>query len=225
VVYVVEPLELTLIGIYAAATASAVVRCCGYNGLIVPINLYAIMRAHSSSVNLWKTQCTCAAARRAARALTQFYDLVLAPTGLKSPQLICLMEIAEAGEIAQWQLSRDNVVAPETLSRRLTLGSKKGLLKVRRGEKRGERIYSLTPYGHECLQKALPYWTRAQQRLAKALDDTAALEHLIDALDRLTLAAHAAEEIRTANSDGHRAPRVPAQAVGLDTKTRAADSP
>jgi len=159
------------------------------------------MREHRSPETLWKTECTCAAARRAARALTHCYDLVLAPTGSKIPQLICIMEIAEAGEIAQWQLSRDNAVATETLSRRLTLGSKKGLLKVRRGPQRGERIYSLTPQGQETLQKALPYWMRAQERLAKALGD-ASLEHLIAVLDRLTLSAHTAEQIRTANSNG-----------------------
>ncbi len=147
---------------------------------------------------LLQTPCVCAAARRAARAITQLYDLVLAPTGIKATQFIVLREIGDAGEIAQWQLAEGYAVATETLSRRLGIGRKKGMLQVRRGTKRGEQVYSLTPYGRECLENARPHWEGAQQRIAQALGN-GDLEGIVACLDRLTAAAQIAEEIRLPN--------------------------
>ena len=147
---------------------------------------------------LLQTQCFCAAARRTARAVTQLYDLVLAPIGLKATQLTTLLAIAEAGEIAQWQLAQGHAIAPETLSRRLSAALKKGYLEVRRSE-RGERLYRLSKLGQECLREALPYWERAQDRLVQALGG-ATVEEIITLFDRVTLSARAAEDMRIPNS-------------------------
>lgn len=149
--------------------------------------------------NMRSTPCICAAVRRTARAVTQFYDLVLSPTGLKTTQFIILREIAENGEVAQWQLAKGLSIATETLSRRLGLARKKGFVEVRKGAKHGERVYSLTACGSERLNNALPYWNRAQERLGWTLADCG-LTGTIDLLDRITLAAKAAEEVRAANS-------------------------
>ena len=148
---------------------------------------------------LRNTPCLCAAARRATRALTQFYDLVLSPTGLKVTQFIMLQEIAEAGEIAQWQLAEGYAIATETLSRRLALARRKGLVQARSGTRRGERIYSLTAFGRECMESALPYWERAQRRVGQVLGDED-VQGVVDYLDRLTRAAQLAEQIRTNNT-------------------------
>src|SRR5215831_2658617 len=59
-----------------------------------------------------------AALRTATRAVTQFYDLVLAPTGLKTTQFVILQEINAAGEIAQCDFAREFGIAVPTLSRR-----------------------------------------------------------------------------------------------------------
>ena len=82
--------------------------------------------------------CACAVIREAARAVTQFYDLVLEPCGLKSTQFIALKTISEAGELPQWQFARDHALAVETLSRRLGSLRKKGLIAVRTGKNHGE---------------------------------------------------------------------------------------
>lgn len=155
---------------------------------------------------LFLTPCVCAAVRRASRAITELYDLVLAPTGLKATQFITLREIGEAGEIAQWQLAKGYAIATETLSRRLGMARKKGLLQVRRGASRGEQIYSLTPYGRECLENARPHWERAQQRLAQGLGN-GDLEGIVALLDRLAAAAQAGEEIRLPNQRRSSEPR------------------
>jgi DNA-binding MarR family transcriptional regulator len=161
--------------------------------------VYNLMRDEKSLPMLSQTPCACAAARRAVRAVTELYDLVLAPTGLKATQFIMLRAIGEAGEIAQWQLAQGYAVANETLSRRLAAAKRKGLVQVRRGTRRSERLYRLTPAGQECVRTALPYWQRAQDRLKRALGEDD-LRRAIDFLDRLTVAAMRGEAARTSNT-------------------------
>lgn len=143
-------------------------------------------------------QSPCAALRAASRALSQFYDLVLAPTRLKATQFVALQAIAEKGEIAQWQFARVHAVAVETLSRRFSGLRSKGYIQVRTGDRHGERIYSLTDKGRDALSQAMPYWERAQERFRKVLgeNDWRAMPQL---LDRVRTAALSAEQLRTEN--------------------------
>ena len=70
--------------------------------------------------------CACAALRMASRSATQFYDLVLQPSGLKTTQFIALASIDRAGEVAQSEFAREHAVAIETLSRRFAALRRKG---------------------------------------------------------------------------------------------------
>ncbi len=139
-----------------------------------------------------------AALRTAARAVTQFYDLVLAPTGLKATQFVILQAIRSAGEIAQCDFAREFGIAVPTLSRRFGGLRRKEYIQIRRGERHGERIYSLTPKGETTFNMALPYWERAQRRLRTAMgeDDWCGILQLAA---RIRTAAISAEELRTAN--------------------------
>jgi DNA-binding MarR family transcriptional regulator len=149
--------------------------------------------------------CACTVLRKAARSATQLYDLVLQPAGLKTTQFIALHSISEAGELPQWKFARENAVAVETLSRRLAILRKKGLVSVRTGANHGERIYSLTEHGREVYQKAMPYWERAQKRLMQTLGDPE-LRLLLRLCECTVAAAHEAEDLRATNSsDGFRA--------------------
>lgn len=116
------------------------------------------------------TICACTGLRRANRAVCHLYDLVLAPTGLRATQFMILQVIAEAGRIAQCDLAREFVVAVDTLSRRLAGARKQGLIVMESGEQR-KRIYRLTPKGNAALERAVPYWERAQARLRSALGE------------------------------------------------------
>lgn len=144
------------------------------------------------------TESPCPALRAANRAVTQLYDLVLAPTELKATQFIALQTIRECGEIAQCQFARDHAIAVETLSRRFSALRRKGYIQVRRGNRHGERIYSLTEKGREALESAMPYWERAEDRLRRALrqDNWEGMLHM---LDRIRTAALDAVELRTNN--------------------------
>lgn len=143
--------------------------------------------------------CVCAALRRAARSATQLYDLVLQPSGLKATQFIALQTIGEAGELPQWRFARQQAVAVETLSRRLAVLRRRGLLTVRTGGNHGERIYSLTTQGKLALARATPYWERAQERLRRTLGDST-VTMLLELCENAVTAAQEAEELRTKNS-------------------------
>jgi DNA-binding PadR family transcriptional regulator len=86
----------------------------------------------------------------------------------------------------------------ETLSRRLAVLRRKGLVSARIGGNHGERIYTLTERGKEALAKALPYWERAQSRLTATLGD-AELRVLLRLCDLTVEAAHEAEQLRATN--------------------------
>lgn len=139
-----------------------------------------------------------AALRTATRAVTQFYDLVLSPTGLKTTQFVILQEINAAGEIAQCDFAREFGIAVPTLSRRFGGLRKKELIQIRRGERHGERIYRLTPKGQEALRAAVPYWERAQRRLKTVLGNED-WDRLLELAERVRKAATHAEQLRTDN--------------------------
>jgi DNA-binding MarR family transcriptional regulator len=140
----------------------------------------------------------CGVLRTASRAVTQFYDLVLAPTGLKATQFILLQAIHESGEVAQCDFAREHTIAVATLSRRFSGLRKKGYIQIRMGERHGERIYRLTGKGIEAFQNALPFWERAQHRLRTALGE-GDWHIMMDLANRVRIAARAAEQLRTDN--------------------------
>jgi DNA-binding MarR family transcriptional regulator len=143
-------------------------------------------------------QCVCAAVRRANRAITQLYDAVLAPTGLKATQFVLLHAIGAHGCVAQWQLADDNAMATETLSRRLSSLRRKHLVELTIGEHHGEHMYRLTGEGRQALDAALPSWQRAQDRLQQVFADKT-LEDIVGFANQLTRAASQAQELKTMN--------------------------
>jgi len=112
--------------------------------------------------------CAFSASRAASRSVTRFYDLVLAPTGLKATQFITLKAIHDAGEIAQHEFARKHLIAVETLSRVFGGLRRKGLIAARTGEKQ-QLIYTLSSKGSTVFRETLPYWERAQGRLRTML--------------------------------------------------------
>lgn len=142
----------------------------------------------------------CAALRRATRAVTHLYDLVLAPTGLKCTQFVLLNAIYEAGEIAQWRLASQYGVGDDTLSRRLGVLRKAGLITCRIGQEHpGEKLYSLTEQGVSRFKDSLPAWERAQNRLRTVMG-VEQWEQLLEVAGAVAAEARAAETVRLANT-------------------------
>jgi DNA-binding MarR family transcriptional regulator len=157
------------------------------------------MEKNRAEGGLYRICDPCAALRRASRAMTHLYDLVLSPTGIKSTQFIILRAIREAGELPQWRFADEYGISDDTLSRRLAILRKLGMVEHRIGSKpAGERLYRLTPLGQRKYEEALPYWTRAEERLRHVIGDDG-LEQLISTADKAAANAMAAESAKHSN--------------------------
>jgi DNA-binding MarR family transcriptional regulator len=142
--------------------------------------------------------CACAA-RQAARAVTDLYDLVLSPAGLKITQFILLRAIAGQARLSQQKLGNELAVAPETISRRLATLKAAGWIELQSPQNGREHAYVLTASGTARLHEALAYWNRAQRRLKLCLDPRD-WENAMGLLKRIVAAAKRAEAARIPNT-------------------------
>jgi DNA-binding MarR family transcriptional regulator len=128
--------------------------------------------------------CTCASVRQAARAVTQFFEEVLSPSGVTISQFIILRTIHQLAPVSQCRLSEKMVIATETLSRRLALMRRLGWLEIQPGRNRRERLYRLTESGKKKFENALPFCARAQKRLEKTMgrENLLRVQHALDLL-------------------------------------------
>jgi DNA-binding MarR family transcriptional regulator len=149
------------------------------------------------AAELSSTVCMCSTVREMNRAMTQFYDIALAPSKIKSSQFTTLNAIAQAGEIAQCDFARHYAVTVETLSRRFSKLRQRGLIASRTGS-RSERIYHVTEQGETVLRNSRPYWNSAQTCLKQALEE-AGWQLFFRSCERAVCASLLAEELRSPN--------------------------
>jgi DNA-binding MarR family transcriptional regulator len=114
-------------------------------------------------------RCACATIRRTDRVLTQFYDEILAPSGLYVTQFTTLATLAEAAPITINRLAQLLVMDRTTLTRNLELLTKQHLVRIEEGQDRRMRLVFLTQEGEEALRRAWPLWQEAQARIERAL--------------------------------------------------------
>jgi DNA-binding MarR family transcriptional regulator len=107
--------------------------------------------------------------RKASRALTQFYETALRPSGLRVTQFTLMVAVNLLGAITISRLAETMVMDRTTLSRNLKLLEKKGFIKIIPGEDRRERVAVLTQLGREALGKALPLWDATQSEIVDGL--------------------------------------------------------
>jgi DNA-binding MarR family transcriptional regulator len=106
--------------------------------------------------------CACNNLRRASRAVTQFFDQTLEPSGLRSTQLVILLEVAVAGSSTVPELARRLVMDRSTMQRNLQPLMKRQYLQVMPDDARRSRGVSLTPQGRRAIDAAVPLWRKAQ---------------------------------------------------------------
>jgi DNA-binding MarR family transcriptional regulator len=124
---------------------------------------------HKSSSEILRS-CACFNLRKASRSVTQFYDEMLQPTGLRSTQLVVLTAIHTEKDLSPSRLARELVMSPSTLSRNLTPLKREGLVEAKKQGARGISL-RLTRKGERSLEKALPYWEAAQSRFIEIVGE------------------------------------------------------
>jgi len=113
--------------------------------------------------------CMCASLRRASRVLTQHYDEVLRPLGLRATQFTVLQALSLVGEVSQGKLGEILAMDSTTLTRTLEIMCGHGWIVKRYGKDRRERRLRLSKAGEAQLNCALPSWQEVQERLRRRL--------------------------------------------------------
>ena len=123
--------------------------------------------------------------RRAARAVTAAYDAALAPSGLRITQFSILRKLARLGPLPVTRLAAEAALDRSTMGRNLNPLERRGLVRIEVGNvDQRERVAYLTAAGEAAIEAALPYWRKAQERIA-ALVQPSAIGELADQLDAL----------------------------------------
>jgi DNA-binding MarR family transcriptional regulator len=112
------------------------------------------------------TRCAGWNARLAARLITQFLDRELAPTGLSIAQLGMLAEIAASPDDTLSAIAARAGLEQSTLSRSLHALAREGLVEIAMVESDlRRRMVWLTEFGARRLEKAIPVWRSAHEKL------------------------------------------------------------
>jgi DNA-binding MarR family transcriptional regulator len=129
-------------------------------------------------------RCNNTALRKATRRVSQLYDSVLAPSGLRSTQRSILMHIARLGSPTMGELAASLVLDRSALGHNLRPLERDGfvVLDTDPGDRRS-RLAKLTKKGESKLRETAVLWHAAQKRFenkfgvtkAKALRETLAL--------------------------------------------------
>ena len=137
-------------------------------------------------------ECNCLAVRQAARHITQFYDQLLAPSGLRTTQFSILARLRHLGPMTINALAAQLVMDRTTLGRNILPLERDGLIAVEPGrrDKRSKTV-CLTGAGAARLRTASNAWVRAQRQFETAFgaERTAAMRDLLHAVAATDLAA------------------------------------
>ena len=151
--------------------------------------------------------CVCNTLRMATRVVTQLYDDVLRPSGLRVTQFSMLAAIARLGEANLRQLEEALAIDQTTLTRSLRLLERDGLTERAAHPDRRIKALRLTDKGRAVLRTARPLWRRAQEMVLRELgskgwaDARRRLAHLQDVAVR-TRRSRRARGPRTASRLG-----------------------
>jgi DNA-binding MarR family transcriptional regulator len=119
--------------------------------------------------------CHCYALRRAARLVTQHYDRILRPSGLRTTQFTLLVGLAQRGPIPLTRLAGMLGLERTSLTRNLKPLTAKGWVTVVPDADRRVHSVGITAEGKAKARAALPLWRQAQATAALAalarLDD------------------------------------------------------
>jgi DNA-binding MarR family transcriptional regulator len=146
--------------------------------------------------------CVCSTLRMVSRAVTQLYDDILRPSGLRVTQFSILATIARSGEANLRQLAEALAIDQTTLTRSLNLLERDRMIeRVPRPDGRIKAM-RLTRSGERVLKVARPLWAQAQDKVLRDLGTRA----WDDAQRRLARLLHVAVKKRRLRRDRMRKP-------------------
>jgi DNA-binding MarR family transcriptional regulator len=113
--------------------------------------------------------CVCNTLRMVSRTVTQLYDDILRPSGLRVTQYSILATLARMGEANLRQLEAALVIDQTTLTRSLGLLERIGVIERVPHPDGRIKAMRLTSKGRRILTAARPLWAQAQNRVLREL--------------------------------------------------------
>src|SRR6266850_2423292 len=147
--------------------------------------------------------CVCSTLRMVSRAVTQLYDDVLRPSGLRVTQFSILASIARRGEANLKELEASLAIDQTTLTRSLGLLERDGVIERASHPDGRIKAMRLTRKGRRVLNVARPLWAQAQGKVLRGLGTKA----WADAQRRLTRLHQVAVKKRGLGRKGRRGSR------------------
>ena len=109
--------------------------------------------------------CNCLAVRQAARHITQLYDQLLAPSGLRTTQFSILAKLRRLGPTTINALADTMVMDRTTLGRNILPLERDGLIAVEQGRRdRRSKDLRVTAAGEASFREGMKGWREAQRR-------------------------------------------------------------
>ena len=111
-------------------------------------------------------RCNFTALRKAARRISQLYDVVLAPCGLRSTQWSILIHVGRHRSPTQAQLADSLALDRSALARNLAPLERDGFLRTVAGqEDKRSRLVMLTSMGRAKVAESMVLWENAQDNI------------------------------------------------------------
>ena len=126
--------------------------------------------------------CACMSLRKTTRAVTRFFERVMAESGLHVTQFTLLQALVRSGPVTLSALAARLVMDRTTLTRNLRPLIERRLVSVSPGADRRQRAVELTERGREAFAATLSSWREAQSRFVMSLGEGAWSE-LLSGLD------------------------------------------
>jgi DNA-binding MarR family transcriptional regulator len=133
-------------------------------------------------------RCYCIDLRRAAKAVTEYYDRVLLPSDITVNQYAVLVSIADISPCSVSVLAQAVHLERTTLVRTMKPLFLKKLIKDLSEEGERDRQLMVTESGRRCLESARPLWKQAQLKMRQYIGKEKLLDfmEIVSTLDCIT---------------------------------------
>ena len=110
--------------------------------------------------------CACGNLRKTTRTITQFYDKMLLPTGLRSTQCLLLLDISLNENISVSSLGNILLMDQSTVTRNVELLRNSGYIDIKKEQQDSrKKCITITDKGLKTLEVAIPIFKSAQSKI------------------------------------------------------------
>ncbi|WP_313237920.1 MarR family winged helix-turn-helix transcriptional regulator [Sporosarcina ureae] len=141
--------------------------------------------------------CASANLRTVSGSLTQLYNHLLKPTGLKITQYYMLGNIYTSPDISISKLGEMMLLDQTTVTRNLNILNEAGYVQIKRTEQDSRtKVVTITNLGYEKLNDATPIWLQVQEQIEGSIGKA----EYMDLLDKLGVLQRVIDEVKRSST-------------------------